>query len=573
MKKYSVAVSLLLLGIVLSLLPPFLLKVLIDDGIKLGNTRSLNLIAVYLIGALLVMGLLRGVMDYIHEWVSAWLIYDVRSAVFTKIQDQSLDFFATRKTGDILTRLRSDVTAVYSVLVNTFLAGLSEVVQIVGTLVFMFYLNYKLAILALLFVPVLYLILTLTGKRIRQLSLVLRDKDALLLEFFHEIISNISIVKLYAREEYTKKAHTRASEDLIDAGLRRLRYKFLSIFLIGTLTGLAPILFIWYGGYQVIRGVFSFGSFIAFYLYAARFYSPIQSLANRGVEIYNGLASAQRIGEYLDLRSSVAEPPNPIHLDKVEGEIEFEQVSFRYPGARTDALSDFNLRILPREKIAVVGPSGAGKTTIINLLCRLYDLDSGRILVDGHDLKALSLKSLREAIGVVSQEALLFHDSILENIRFGRPDSTDSDIVSAAKAAHLHEFIESLPHGYNTIIGTKGMKLSGGQRQRLALARVILKNARIWVLDEFTSSLDSGTEAVIYENIAPLLHDKTAITIAHRLSTVVSADRIIVVEHGHLLESGTHQSLFTSSGLYTTLFEAQMQASQPIGEKAAVTLG
>lgn len=573
LKKYAVAVSLLLATIGLSLLPPFLLKLLIDDGIKLGNTHTLNLVVVYLVIALLVTGILRGVMDYIHEWVSAWLIYDLRSAVFTKIQEQSLDFFASRKTGDILSRLRTDVIAVYSVLVNTFLAGLSEVVQIVGTLAFMFYLNYKLAIMALAFTPFLYVILTVTGKRIRKLSLVLRDKDAQLLEFFHEIISNISIVKLYAREEYTMHAHSRTSKDVIDAGLMRLRYKFVSIFLIGTFTGLAPILFIWYGGYQVIHGVFSFGSFIAFYLYAARFYSPIQSITNRGVEIYNGLASAQRIAEYLDLRSNVAEAAHPIHLDGVRGEITFEQVSFRYPEAKTEALRDFDLRIEPGEKLAVVGPSGAGKTTIINLLCRLYDPQSGRVLVDGHDLRSLSFKSLRESIGVVSQEALLFHDTILENIRFGRPDATDSEIISAAKAAHLHVFIESLPSGYDTTIGTKGMKLSGGQRQRLSLARVILKNAKIWVLDEFTSSLDSGTESVIYENIAPLLRDKTAITIAHRLSTVVSADRIIVLEQGHLQESGTHWSLFQSNGLYATLFEAQMQASQPMYQEASATLG
>jgi ATP-binding cassette subfamily B protein len=322
-----------------------------------------------------------------------------------------------------------------------------------------------------------------------------------------------------------------------------------------------------------MHGVFTFGSFIAFYLYASRFYSPIQSLANRGVEIYNGLASAQRIAEYLDLRSTVAEPAHPVHLDRVNGEIAFEQVSFRYPGAKVEALSNFNIRIAAGEKIAVVGPSGAGKTTMITLLCRLHDPDVGTILLDGHDLRSLSLRSLRESVGVVSQEALLFHDTILENIRFGRPDATNSEIISAAKAAHLHEFVESLPSGYSTVIGAKGMKLSGGQKQRLSLARVILKNAKIWVLDEFTSSLDSGTETVIYENIAPLLCDKTAITIAHRLSTVVSADRIMVVDRGQLLESGTHHMLFRSSGLYATLFEAQMQASQPFREKAPVGLG
>lgn len=558
LRKYVVAIVLLVLTIGLSLVSPLLFKIIIDNGIKLRNIHSLNMLAVALAVVLLLSAGVRGLMDYIHEWVSAWMIYDMRANLFSRIQNQSLEFFLNHKVGDMLTRLRSDIASVYSILVNTFLAGLGEVIQIIGIVICMFWLNYKLAIIALLFTPGLYVTLKVTGKKIRQLSLDLRDKDATLLEFFHEILSNMAIVKLYSREEFTSAAHSHISNQVIRSSLHRLRYKFLSIFLIAVLTGLAPIIFIWYGGRQVINGYLSFGGFIAFYLYAVRFYAPIQSLANRGVEIYNGLASAQRIGEYFELQSSIAEPQAPIFLQDISGGISFEGVSFRYPGATQNALTDVSFRIKPCEKIAVVGPSGAGKSTMINLLCRLYDASSGQIEVDGYDVKTVALRSLRNEIGVISQELFLFNDSILNNIKFARPDATDQEVVAAAKAAHLDSLIGSLPDGYKTIIGSRGLKLSGGQRQRIALARVVLKNPKIWFLDEFTSSLDSQTEALIYESIAPLLQNKTAITITHRLSTAMLADRIIVMHDGRSLETGTHASLCALNGLYRKLFDAQM---------------
>lgn len=570
--KYFVAMSLLGVTIALSLLPPFLLKTLIDEGIQSHNVSKLNLIAVYLAGVLLITGLLRGFMDYIHEWVSAWMIFDIRSYMFAKVQEQSLEFFFSNRIGDVLARLRTDLTAVYSVLSNTFLAGTAEVIQVAGVVGFMFYLNTRLALIALAFIPPLYFVLRFTGSRVRKLSLQVRDKDTTLLEFFHEALSNIHVIKLFSREGFSSDAHGRISRTVIDATLRRSRYKFVSIFLLGTITGVAPILFVWYGGNQVIRGVFTFGSFIAFYLYVTRLYAPIQSLTNRGVEIYNGLASAQRIAEYFHLRTTIPEPVSPVALDQVRGEIAFEHVFFRYPGERRDALSDVNLRIAPGEHVAIVGSSGAGKTTTVNLLCRLYDVRAGQILLDGSDIRDLATKTLRGAIGVVSQDAFLFNDSILENIRFARPEASEAEVFEAAKAAHLHEFVEALPSGYQTEVGSRGLKMSGGQRQRLALARVILKDPPICILDEFTASLDSHTETLIYENLAPLLRTKTVLTIAHRLSTVMLADRVLVLKDGHVVESGTHLSLYDANGLYRTLFQSQLSAGAPVAGTKGVLL-
>jgi ABC-type multidrug transport system fused ATPase/permease subunit len=570
--KYAGAIVLLGITIGLSLLPPLLFKVIIDDGIKARNFHTLNMIAVYLIAAVIVTGLARGAMDYIHEWVSAWFIYSIRAHLFAKIQEQSLEFFFSHKVGDMLARLRTDITAVYTVMLNTFLAGLGEAIQIIGIAAIMCYLNYRLALLAFLFVPPLWMILKMTGRRIRQFSLELRDKDSLLLEFFHEVLSNIHVIKLYSREEYTQESHRQASEVVIDASLRRLRYKFMSIFLIGSWVGLAPIVFVWYGGYQVIHGMLTFGTLIAFYLYATRLYAPVQSLTNRGVEIYNGLASAQRIAEYLELPQTVLEPEFPVHLQNVRGAITFRNISFQYPGTRQDTICSLDFSISPGEKIAIVGPSGAGKTTLINLLCRLYDVNSGSILVDDHEIQTLSLRSLRDSIGVVSQELFLFNDSIKENIRFARPSATDAEIVNAAKAAQLHEFIDGLPQGYLTVIGSRGLKLSGGQRQRISLARAILKDSPIWILDEFTSALDSQTEALIYQNLAPLLEGRTVITIAHRLSTVMLADRIMVLQDGQTPASGTHHTLFASNTVYRELFEAQVDPSSFVLESSAARL-
>lgn len=560
-KKYAFAILLLIITSVLSLLPPYLLKLVIDDAIKAGQARMLNLIALGMVSIVIASGVTKGAMEYIHEWVSGRFIFDLRRHFFNHIQSQSMDFFSSVKMGEILAVLRVDITSVYGVLVNTMLGALSEIVQVVGITVVLFYLNGRLALIAVLFIPAIYFIITYTGKRLRVLSRTARDKDVALLDFFQERISNVSIIKLFHRETHEDQNHVRLGEDYLRTSLSRVRYKFASMFIVGTLTSLASIIVIWHGGHKVIQNSLSVGSLIAFYLYTVRLYGPIQSLANRGIEIYNGMASADRLIEFLDLKPTVTESEHPVRLEKVRGEIRFDHVTFKYSNTAAPVIKDLNLKIQPGQKVALVGSSGAGKTTLINLLCRLYDVNSGSIHIDDHDIRQLELKTLYESIGVVSQDTFLFNSTIQDNIMFGRVEATHSQVVEAAKKAHLHEFIMTLPDGYETIVGARGVKLSGGQRQRLAIARIILKDSKIWVLDEFTSSLDSRSEAVVYENIESLLRDKTTLIIAHRFSTILSADQVVVLQNGSIIEAGSHAHLYRHDGVYRNLFDTQFRDS------------
>lgn len=570
LSKYILAFVLLVISSFLSLLPAILLKWIFDNGIKAGKPAVIDQLVVAFIVVYVLAGITGRLMDYLHEWTGNWFITGLRSTLLAHIESQPMSFFTTTRLGEIVGRLRNDITRVYGVLVNTILNAVSEIVQIAGITCFLFYLNWKMALIAVCFAPPVVIVFRLTGPTQRALAMELRDKDTYLLDFFQDLFSNISVVKLFNRENYMSEKHRVLSEDLIETGLRTVRYKFFSIFAIGLLTTLPGIIILWYGGHQVLKGVLTLGSLVAFYLYVTRLYAPVQSLANRGVEIYAGLASAQRIAEYFDLQPAWTEGPIATPGERLaRTDVHFEDVRFRYPGRSEYAVEDLSIEVGHGEKVALVGSSGAGKTTVVHLLCRLYDPDAGRILIGGREIRRISSSALRDAISVVSQDVFLFHDTIEENIRFGLPQASHEEIVAAARAADLHEFVESLPNGYQTVIGTRGAQLSGGQRQRLSLTRALLRHASIWVLDEFTSSLDSQTEAVLYENLRPLLEGKTVIIVTHRLSTIRAVDRIVVMEEGRAVEAGTHEELYLDGGIYRKLFEAQFNTSADILQKSS----
>jgi ATP-binding cassette, subfamily B, bacterial len=555
--RYILAIGLLLTTSLLSLLPPAIFKVLIDDGIQRRSAHTIAMMALALIGVAVISGLFRWGMDYLHEWVSGRFIADLRGRLLAHLLRQPLQFYASNKTGDILGRLRNDITAVYGVLVNTFLGALSEIVQIVGIAAILIYMHAALALMALSFIIPLYLILKFFGRVLRRLALVVRDKDVGLLDFFQERISNIQAIKLFHQEEYEQELHGRISFDLITSILKSVQCRFSATFLISCVTSIAGIMILWYGGYRVIEGGLSFGALFAFYLYTVRLYGPIQSLTNRGVEIYNGLASAQRIIEYFDIQPAIVEAPHPVRLSGVRGAISFENVSFGYRRNDSPTIRNLNLTIPAGQKVALVGPSGAGKTTLGTLLGRLYDVSQGAILIDGHDIRELTFQSLYDAIAVVPQDVCLFNATIEENIRYGNRAASKEEVCDAAHRAHLDEFIKSLPKGYGTVVGPRGIALSGGQRQRLALARAVLRNAPIWILDEFTSSLDSQSESIVYEQIMPLIRDKTALIIAHRFSTILAADVIAVIHDGQIAEMGSHDELYDRNSIYRKLFDKQ----------------
>jgi ABC-type multidrug transport system fused ATPase/permease subunit len=559
--KYSVAMLLLVFTGLLSLLPPYLVKILIDSGVKAGRISVVDGVAVLLLLFTLVSGLTRGLMDYIHEWVSARFIMALRAELFSRVLKQPLRFFSEVKIGDILSRLRSDTTSVYGVLVNTFIGALGELVQIVGIAGFLLYLNWKLALIALSFVPLLHIIFRYFSKPLRQMALDVRDKDVSVLDFLQERIANVQLIKLYHREEREEENHARWSQEYVDSILASVRLRFVSIFVIGVLTSGASIVVIWYGGHEVLRGTLSVGSLFAFYLYTVRLYSPIQSLTNRIVEIYSSLASVQRIAEFLDLVPSIAEPIKPKLLQgPVIGHLTFRNISFGYPSGEKPVLHNFNLNIYPGQKVALVGASGAGKTTLVNLVGRLYDVTDGAIELDSIDIRRLRFQDLYDSIGFVPQETFLFDATIEENIRYGREDCSLNEVIEASQIAYLHDFVDTLPQKYQTIIGPRGASLSGGQRQRLALARLVLKNAPIWVLDEFTSALDSRSESIVHANLLPLLQQKTAIIIAHRHSTIRMADLVVVIDEGQIKEIGNHDELYSRQGLYRKLFDTQLAA-------------
>lgn len=559
--KYSLAMTLLVCASLLSLLPPYLVKLLIDNGIRTGRVNIINLIAGLLLLLAVTSGVTRGLMDYIHEWVSARFIMGLRAELFSRLLKQPMSFFTEMKIGDMLGRLRSDTTSVYSVLVNTFIGAVGEFVQILGVAGFLFYLNWRLALVALAFIPLLHLTFIYVGRPLRRMALEIRDKDVLLLDFLQERIINVQLIKLYNRELHEEGGHTRLSLDLIKSILASVKCRFISIFLIAFLTSSAGTAVLWYGGHVVLSGALSVGSLFAFYLYTAKLYNPIQSFTNRIVEIYSSLASVQRIVEFLDLAPSITEAENPRKLHgPVLGDISFQNVVFGYKGSDKPVLQNFSLHIYPGQKIALVGTSGAGKTTLVNLLGRLYDINQGSICLDGIDIRELSFEDLYKSIAVVPQETFLFNASIEENIRYGRQDASYEEVVEAARIAHLHDFITGLPEQYRTVIGPRGTGLSGGQRQRLAVARLVLKNAPVWVLDEFTSALDSESEAIVHENLLPLLQQKTAIIIAHRHSTVRIADTVVVMEEGTAKEIGSHDELYNRNGLYRKLFDSQLMS-------------
>jgi ATP-binding cassette subfamily B protein len=544
----------------LGLATPLLTKHLIDVSLARHDPRGLWFDVGGMVAAALLAALVGVYQGYLNSIVGEGIMRDIRTSLVSHLHRMPISFFTNTKTGEIMNRVSSDVDNVDNVVTGTLVSIVTNVATILTTVVTMFVLDWRLSLIALAVVPLMIFPLAPVGRRMYAVRKLTREKRDEIESMTQETlsISGITLIKSFVRERFEGTRFFGVSTDLMKLEIRLAMVGRWFMAAIGAMVIVGPALVWLGGGYLTIYAGLTVGTIVAFVTLLGRLYGPASALAGLQVQIVSALAVFERIFEYLDL---VPEPSGTRVLGDVRGDIRFEDVRFSYGGERL-ALSGVSLHIAPGQMAAFVGPSGAGKTTITQLASRFYDPQFGRVLIDGNDLRELELESLRRHIGIVTQETYLFHDTIGNNLRYGKEDATRAELEAAARAASIHGFIASLAEGYETVVGERGHKLSGGERQRLAIARVLLKDPKILILDEATSSLDSENEALIQAAFDRALRGRTSLVIAHRLSTILSADVIFVVEGGRIVESGSHPILLARGGAYARLYRTQFEKGE-----------
>ncbi|GMV48510.1 MAG: ABC transporter ATP-binding protein/permease [Nitrospira sp.] len=509
------------------------------------------------LGLVLLQGFCLMGHSYLTAWVSQRVVADFRTHLFAHLHTLSVNFFSKRRTGELMSRLMSDVTVIQNVVTDTPIDAAKQIVTFVGGAGFLFAMNWRLCLLILVLLPLLVVVAKLFGRRLRALSTTIQDQTASVSTLVEEVIAGIRVVKSFVQGKREEQRFVTQVQAALELALRRAAIMAVFVPTITFVTFAAAAAVLWFGGRQVIEGTVSPGDLFAFVLFAGILIGPFGSAARVFAQIKEAQGAMQRVFEILDTHAEIADAPDAVDLPAVQGHVRAEHLGFAYD-ARQPVLSDVSFEAKPGELIAIVGPTGSGKTTIINLLHRFYDPTAGRLMIDGHDLRGVRLESLYRQIALVPQETILFGGSIRDNIRYGREDAPEADIIAASQAAHAHEFIIGFPDGYDTIVGEKGINLSGGQRQRVAIARAILKNPRILLLDEATSALDTESERLVQQALERLMVNRTTFVVAHRLSTIQRADRILVLNKGQLVEEGTHASLLERQGLYHYLYTLRL---------------
>jgi ATP-binding cassette subfamily B protein len=546
---------------IIGLAPAYFVADIIDKAIAHGSFREVSIDVGGMLGAALVTMLLTVAQGYLNSIVGEGIMRDMRVSLVSHLHKMPLKFFTGTKTGEIMNRVSSDVDNIDNVVTGTLTSLLTSLITILTTVVWMFLWNWRLALLSIAIVPLMVLPLSPVGRRMYEIRRKTREQRDHIESITQETlsISGITLIKSFAREAYEKARFYKAGTDLMDLEVRLAMVGRWFIAAITAMVIIGPAIVWLGGGWLALHHAIAVGVVVAFVTYIqGRLYGPAASLAGIQVQIVSALAVFERIFDYLDMTPEEYEPPQAVTLAEVHGDIRFESVTFGYSSERT-VLDGVDLHIEPGQVAAFVGPSGGGKTTITQLVPRFYDPNAGRVVIDGHDVRTLTLESLRRDIGIVTQETYLFHDTVAANLRYAKPGASETELHAAARTANIHDFITSLPSGYETVVGERGHKLSGGERQRLAIARVLLKNPKILILDEATSALDSHNEAAIQAALVPLMRGRTSLVIAHRLSTILSADVIFVVDGGRVIERGTHAVLLARGGEYARLYRKQFR--------------
>jgi ATP-binding cassette, subfamily B, bacterial len=592
-RPYLFAVSMVLVTIVatslLGLIPPLIYQNLIDEVLPSGDVMRLNLLALGLFAVPLLNGLLGVVQRHYGARAGEGIIFDLRRQMYEHLQHMSMRFFTNTRSGEIVSRFNSDVVGAQNAITGTIPEIVTNVVTLVSTLAVMIAIEWRLALLSVVVLPLFLLPARRVARVFRSIRRTAMDLNADMSNQISETLSvnGALLVKTFGRQNAELVRFRSVAANVRDIGIRRAQVGQLFFMGLGLAGAIGTALIYWYGGNLVISGAMSAGTIVAFAAYLTRLYGPISALTNVQVEFVTSLVSFERVFDYLDIPIEIRDRKDAVVLQSVEGRIEFEDVYFNYALPTTSdavaepapvaednseadeaetvaapriALQAVSFTIEPGQLVALVGPSGAGKTTITYLLPRLYDPTSGRITIDGHDLRDVTQSSLAAQMGMVTQETYLFHDTIRANLIYAKPDATQAELEVACRAANIYDMIAGLPEGFDTTVGERGYRLSGGEKQRLAIARVILKDPRILVLDEATSHLDSQSEALIQAALEPLFEGRTSVVIAHRLSTVLAADKILVLSKGQIVEQGTHTELLALQGLYAELYDTQFRA-------------
>jgi len=592
----AITASLLIIALIslIELIPPLLYRELIDTVLPNQQWGRLNLLALAMITIPIASGLLGVAQRYFNSRVGEGIIHDLRQGLYTHLQRMSLRFFTNTKSGDIISRLNNDVVGAQGAIANTIPNLLTNIFTLTSTLVVMLTIEWRLTLLAIVVLPLFAIPARRVGLILRQIRRQSMELNAQMSSAISETlnVNGALLVKTFGRGRHEVERFGGINRQVREIGVRQAmigRWFFLGLSITGAL---GTALIYWMGGRFVLEDVITVGTIVAFAAYLGRLYGPLSSLSNVPVEFAQALVSFERVFEYLDMPVEIGDKADAVELGAVQGDIRFENISFRYAApdvqsststngaspqspvpnpqsllsSRTQALQSINFHVAPGELVALVGPSGAGKTTITYLLPRLYDPTEGRILLDGHDLRDVTLESLARQIGMVTQETYLLHDTVAANLRYAKADATQTEMEAACRAANIHDFIAGLAEGYQTLVGERGYRLSGGEKQRLAIARVILKDPRILILDEATAHLDSQSEALIQAALEPLFAGRTSFVIAHRLSTILAADKILVLAEGQVVEQGSHAELLALGGLYAELYRTQFRERQVAAE-------